>query len=375
MISLTKNFASTCDVNSKRAMFTPGRLSLARKRRRLTKKGLAAALGVTPHTVLRYESGDISPPEEVAAKIAEILTFPIGFFYSDDVDHPPADGASFRSLTAMSAKERDAALAAGALGFVLSDWVEHRFDLPEVQFPDLEGDEPEIAARSLRQSWALGEQPIGNMIHLLEAKGVRVFSLPENTRAVDAFSMWRSDRPFIFLNMMKTPERSRFDAAHELGHLIMHKHGGPRGRKAEDQANQFASSFLMPDSDVLATIPRIHTLNQAIQVKQRWRVSVFALLHRLHKLQILTDWQYRMFCIQAGEYRDAEPFGIAREQSVVWQKVLTALWKERVTKSEIAAELHVPSEEIENLLFGLANSQTQDGPPAEKGDGLRLISR
>jgi len=56
-------------------MFTPGRLSLARKRRRLTKKGLAKALGVTPHTVLRYESGDITPPDEVATKIAKVLFF------------------------------------------------------------------------------------------------------------------------------------------------------------------------------------------------------------------------------------------------------------------------------------------------------------
>jgi Zn-dependent peptidase ImmA (M78 family) len=303
------------------------------------------------------------------------LSFPIGFFYSDDIDDLPANAASFRSLTAMSAKERDAALAAGSLSFVLSDWVEHRFDLPEAQLIDLSGDDPEIAARSLREAWALGERPIANMVHLLEAKGVRVFSLAENTRTVDAFSMWRSDRPFVFLNMMKTPERSRFDAAHELGHLVLHKHGGPRGRKAEDQANQFASSFLMPESDVLATIPRIHTLNQAIQAKQRWAVSVVALLHRLHKLKVMSDWQYRMFCIQATEYRDAEPFGIAREQSVVWQKVLTALWKERVTKNEIAAELHVPAQEIENLLFGLANMLSQDGPAGtEKGDGIRLVS-
>jgi Zn-dependent peptidase ImmA (M78 family) len=342
----------------------------------MTKKGLAAALGVAPHTVLRYESGEITPPDEMIAKIAEVLSFPIGFFHSDDVDDPPADAASFRSLTAMSAKERDAALAAGTLGFVLSDWVEQRFDLPAVQFPDLEGDEPEIAARSLRQAWILGERPISNMVHLLEAKGVRVFSLAENTRTVDAFSMWRSDRPFVFLNMMKTPERSRMDAAHELGHLLLHKHGGPRGRKAEDQANQFASAFLMPESDVLGTIPRIHTLNQVVQAKQRWAVSVFALLHRLNRLKILSDWQYRMFCIQAVEYRDAEPFGIAREQSVVWQKVLTALWKERVTKDEIASALHVPVQEIENLLFGLANTLSQNGPHAiDRGDGLRLISR
>lgn len=357
-------------------MFTPGRLSLARRRRRLTKKGLAKALGVTPHTVLRYESGEISPPDEVAAKIARILAFPIGFFYADDVDEPLADAASFRSLTAMSAKERDAALAASSLAFVLSDWMEQHFDLPPVDLIDLSGDEPEIAARSLRQAWAVGERPIKNMVHLLEERGVRVFSLAENTRTVDAFSTWRADRPFVFLNMMKTPEHSRFDAAHELGHLVLHKHGGPKGRKAEDQANQFASSFLMPASDVLATIPRIHTINQVIEAKKRWRVSVVALIYRLHRLGVMSPWQYRMFCIQATEagYRNAEPFGIGREQSVVWQKVLTALWRERVTKEQIADALHVPTHEIENLLFGLANMLDQNGPEEKPQRGLRLVS-
>ena len=356
-------------------MFTPGRLRLARKRRRLTKKGLAKALEVTPHTVLRYESGVIQPPDDVVSKIAKILEFPVAFFYSDDVDEAHAGAASFRSLTAMSAKDRDAALAASSLGFVFSDWVEHRFELPSVDLVDLADDEPEVAARSLRQEWALGERPIKNIVHLLEAKGVRVFSLAENTRTVDAFSMWRGDRPFIFLNMMKTPEHSRFDAAHELGHLVLHKHGGPKGRRAEDQANQFASSFLMPAADVLAIVPQIHTLHQVVEAKKHWTVSVFALLHRLNKLGVISPWQYRMFCIQASEagYRTAEPFGIAREQSVVWQKVLTALWKERVTKKQIAEALHVPSNEIENLLFGLANMLDQKPPELVSEKGLRLV--
>jgi hypothetical protein len=85
---------------------------------------------------------------------------------------------------------------------------------------------PDTAALYLRQNWGLGERPIPNMLKLLEAKGVRVFSLAENTKAVDAFSVWRNGLPYVFLNIAKSAERSRFDASHELGHLVMHKHGG-----------------------------------------------------------------------------------------------------------------------------------------------------
>ena len=88
----------------------------------------------------------------------------------------------------------------------------------------------------------------------------------------------------MFLNMQKTAERSRFDAAHELGHLVLHRHGGPSGREAEDQANQFAAEFLMPSADVMAVIPRISKLNQIVQAKTRWGVSVQALTYRLHRL-------------------------------------------------------------------------------------------
>ena len=357
-------------------MFTPGRLSLARTRRRLTKKGLAEALGVTPHTVLRYESGDICPSDQIVIELSRILDFPANFFSEDEIEVPSEMAVSFRSLAAMSAKERNAALAVGSFAYIFSDWVDARFDLPEPDLIDLSFEGPETAARSLRQKWGLGELPIKNMLHVLEAKGVRVFSLAENTRNVDAFSSWREERPFVFLNMQKTAERSRFDAGHELGHLVLHRHGGPSGREAEDQANRFAAEFLMPSADVMAVIPRISKLNQIVQAKTRWGVSVQALTYRLHRLEITTEWQNRTFCIQLTKhgYRDAEPNGIKREQSIVWQKVLTALWKERTTKADISRELHLPEAEIENLLSGVTSiADLNDSSLKASGEYLRLV--
>jgi Zn-dependent peptidase ImmA (M78 family)/DNA-binding XRE family transcriptional regulator len=355
-------------------MFTPSRLTLARTRRRLSKKVLAEAVGVTPHSILRYEAGENTPTEEVVSRLSKVLRFPEAFFSDCEIDGPPEDAASFRSMSAISAKERDAALAAGTLAYIVSDWVEERFDLPKPDLLDLSADTAEIAAVSLREKWGLGEQPINNMVHLLEAKGVRLFSMAENTMSVDAFSVWRSETPYVFLNTMKSSEHGRHDGAHELGHLVMHRHGGPRGRTAEDQANNFAAAFLMPAADVIATVPRIHTLNQVIEAKKRWSVSVMALLHRLNRLKIMSDWQYRMFCINATEcgYRRAEPFGIAREHSIVWQKVLTTLWNERTTKVDIARSLHIPAEEIENLLFGLAGGPSSESQAVVRPP-LRLV--
>ena len=43
-------------------IFNPARLSLARRRRKLTKKALAELLDVDQKTVIRYEHGDVEPP-------------------------------------------------------------------------------------------------------------------------------------------------------------------------------------------------------------------------------------------------------------------------------------------------------------------------
>ena len=337
-------------------MFNIQRLELARKRRRYTAKILSEKSGVAPVTLSRVVNGKQIPDAETQARLIDALGFPESFFELDDVDEIEVSAASFRSLSGMTARERDAALSAGSLAFEIADWMNKKYDLPETDLLDLGHEQnPDSAARILRQYWTIGEKPIGNFIKTLEAKGVRVFSLSESTKNVDAFSAWRNDEPYIFLNTLKTTERSRFDAAHELGHLVLHRHGGPNQRSAEIEANQFASSFLMPSADVQTRLPYVASLNKIIQEKTRWRVSAAALCYRLHKFGIISDWQNRTFNIQLNQrYGKEEPNGIERERSGVWQMVFEDLWQRRESRSAIAEKLCIPDSELENLVFGLA---------------------
>jgi Zn-dependent peptidase ImmA (M78 family) len=317
-------------------------------------------------------NGKQTPDEETVAKLALALSYPTAFFYAREQDLVDASAASFRSLTAMTATERDAALSAGSLAYDLADWVNERFTLPKPDLPDLAHEqEPEAAARMARKYWSLGEQPMGHMIRFLEAKCVRVFSLAENTKNVDAFSCWRNNEPFMFLNGFKTAEPARFDAAHELGHLVLHRHGGPNQRAAEIKANQFASEFLMPAADIVANLPRVRSLRDIISAKRRWGVSASALAYRLRRLNLISEWVYRSYVIQInGDYQQQEPNGIDREYSSVWNAVLTSLWKEGVSRDRIARELNIPGEELENLVFGLTGEAVR--PEPTRG-GLRLV--
>lgn len=356
-------------------MFNGDRLKIARQRRKLSGKRLAELAGVTPVTVSKSENGH-QPEDAVVEKFAAALDYPKTFFFLGAPDILESDTVSFRSLKKRSAAERDASLAAGTLGVALYDWIGERFNLPEPDLIDLskERNRPDIAARILRQHWQLGDRPIGNVLKLLESKGIRILSLSENTRNVDAYSFWRNSHPYIFLNQEKTAERSIFDSAHELGHLVLHHHAGAKNEKgAEMQADRFAGAFLMPEADVINEISHVFSPTQIINAKSRWKVSAMALAYHLHALGLLSDWNYRSVCIELGKrgYRSGEPIGVERETSIVLAKVLKALWSRRLTKDDIARDLAVPIEEIESLIFGLAGA----APSRARSKGFSLVSK
>lgn len=357
-------------------MFNPNRLAIARKRRQLTKKDLAERARITPLTLTRLEHGDTSDPEEdTVARIARALDYPVEFFFLDDCEELSTEAVSFRSLSSLTARQRDAALAAGSVAFLLDEWVTQRFNLPAPELIDLRDEDPITAAGVLRNHWGIGSKPIPDMLKLLEAKGVRVFSLSEKNKNVDAYSCRRDKTPYVFLNTFKSAERSRFDAAHELGHLVLHIHGASRSRDVEKEADQFASAFLVPRADLIGHIPRVQSLTQLVTAKKRWGVSVAALAKSAFDAELISDWNYRELCKQmsiAG-YRSREPHALPRERSTLWHKVFESLWTEKLTKDHVAKALCIPPDEIEAIVGGLLSDLTAPMPGVVKQPLRRVV--
>lgn len=363
--------------------FNPKRLELARQRRGLTIVGLAKLLGLDKRTVSGYERGEHVPSDVVVGKMSLALRFPTAFFTAWD-DRPGSDdpydallsSASFRSVSRLKSGERNSALGAGRIGIWLARFLDAFFELPAPDIPNLRGVEPSAAARVVREAWGLGERPISNMVHLLESKGVRVFSLAEDTLAMDAFCLWDGSEPFMFLNTAKSAEHSRFDAAHELAHLCLHRHEKPTGRDAEIEANRFASAFLMPEADVRATpmwLPP--SLTDLVAMKKRWNVSAAALAYRLNSLGLVGEWHYKHLCIEMTKrgYRSSEPEPSPREVSQVLPKMFELLEQDGVTRAVVAEHLQVYPSEIDALCFGL---RVLHGGGAKSGGGrptLRLV--
>lgn len=337
--------------------FSPTRLSVARKRRRLTISRLAEMSGVSRQSLSVYSNGTKEPSLATLRTLANVLSVPVDFLTDADIEEIPEGAASFRARSKLTVAQRDGALSAGSVTLLLSNWIDDRFRLPDPDIPTLPKLRPEEAAEVVRARWGLGNKPIDNMIHLLEAHGVRVFSLAEAFLDVDAFSIYWHSMPYVWLNTRKSGERGRFDAAHELGHLVLHSEDRkPSGPMEEDEANLFAAEFLMPRSSVVAARLGHANAQRILAAKARWKVSAMALTHRLHELHLTTDWEYRQACVQLSRlgYRSSEPGGIVRESSQVLQKVLQAVREEYGSIAKLALDLSINPDELSEHVFGLA---------------------
>jgi Zn-dependent peptidase ImmA (M78 family)/DNA-binding XRE family transcriptional regulator len=333
-------------------MFTPARLKLARQRRQLTAAALARELGVSARSVSDFEHGRRVPAADDVADLARVLGFPVEFFTAAEPAELTEDVVSFRARAKVPARRRAGALAAGRLAIEFNGFLERRFTLPAADVPVVASGDPSAAAETLREEWELGSKPAPNLVHLLEAHGVRVFSLGVDHTEVDAFSFWHEGTPYVFLNTAKSAEHGRFDAAHELGHLVLH--GGSRpaaGVDVEAEADAFAGAMLMPDVDVLTYVPEDPSRDQVLRACPRWRVSPLALTRRLRELRQVGDGVYRSLCAELARVDGASDQ--ARESSQLLAKVFRALREQGVTPHELAAELMLSTQELNNIVFGL----------------------
>jgi Zn-dependent peptidase ImmA (M78 family) len=181
------------------------------------------------------------------------------------------------------------------------------------------------------------------MVHLLEAKGIEVYWLNVQSPCVDAVSYRRAAQPFVFLNTASTSgERCRLSAAHELGHLVLHPDlSSLDNHEIEDEANRFASAFLLPREQFEAEAPRAPILDLLLQLKNRWEVSVAAMIVRGYQLGRYSRWHYENAFKELSRrgWRTKEPGELALERSRLHELVFAKLDEAGVRPSTFAYQL------------------------------------
>ena len=127
-------------------------------------------------------------------------------------------------------------------------------------------EEIESIALAVREHWELDISPISNLQLTLDENGIVITGFDTVDRKIDAFSQRTliddGDVFFIAVAQGEKPKgRIFFDMAHELGHILLHPWSesldliGKEGFKSrENQANRFASAFLLPKESFLQEI-------------------------------------------------------------------------------------------------------------------------
>jgi Zn-dependent peptidase ImmA (M78 family)/transcriptional regulator with XRE-family HTH domain len=336
----------------------PNRLAQARRLRGYLKSDLAAAVGVTPAAISQFESGSTNPSAPTLNRLALALRIPPAFLVPGrPVIAIPEDETSFRSLRSTTKVQRSQARAQVELLAELVAICEEYLTLPTWDVTlARRGLDPEEAAAELREAWTLGRGPIASMVAVLEAHGVVVARLPASDR-VDAFSCVIADRPFVLLASNKrAADRSRFDAAHELGHLLLHPDALPGLGRAELEAHRFASAFLMPRISITAELPASPSLGRLLELKQRWRVSVQALLRRGFDLGVYSEAAYRRAYQQLGRrgWRTDEPGDVGPPEQPQLMRRAAEMLAERYGDDFLARRTHLGADDLTSLLSMLA---------------------
>lgn len=246
------------DATAVSAAFEPARLTMARQSAGWTKRELAEAINRTPAAVTQYESGSSRPSAAVLVACAAGLGVPVGYFAAGRPRLPLDVGdAHFRSLRSARAADRLKALTVVETVWELTEQLSRYVRFPMVDLPDVSAAAgPADAARALRSTWGLAPGPIPHVVRLLESKGLVVAFLSfSGSGKVDAFSTAAGSRPIVVLTADKgSALRTRFTAAHEVAHLLLHIEVRPGDIAHEREADAFAAEFLMP-ADIASELP------------------------------------------------------------------------------------------------------------------------
>jgi Zn-dependent peptidase ImmA (M78 family)/transcriptional regulator with XRE-family HTH domain len=377
---------------------TPGfygeRLLEVREARGLTALQLGELIGVTKQAVNMYEKSRCSPSPETLERIVQVLRVPTRYFLRQPA--PEHRGPIFyRSMT--TATNRMRTRAERKMGWVreILTYLSHYVELPEISIPNIgppadptkiTDEMVEDAASTVRQHWALGEAVISNVTLLLENNGIVASRFALEAAKLDSFSLWDdyTGRPLLILGEDKqSAVRSRFDAAHELAHLVLHRnvpvpvlHHKPTQALLEEQAHRFGRAFLLPSRSFARdfALPTLHALKN---LKPKWKASIGLMIKRAEELDLISAEQANRLWVNRSRqgWNRREPYDdeLEPEYPVLMARSIRLLIESNtVNRSRIEEEIALSADDIEALTCLPHGFLSEQGTPTA-GPEPRLL--
>jgi len=349
--------------------FVPARLTVARQAKGLKQKDLAEELQFAPATISKWESEayEQAPDPSSIQALADRLSVEPAWFYKPlgDAQSRPAFYRSMRSeLTAA----RDKAAAKLLFSYEIYRALDELVEFPTADIPNLmagsdyrmlSAEKIEAFSIRLREYWGLGDDPITDLMVVLENAGIVVTETFLDSNKLDGVSAWISKIPVILLAKDKDGGvRRRFDAAHELGHLVLHQGLTQECikkdlRLIEEQAMLFAGAFLLPASSFAVTSDKA-TLEHLSDIKPRWGVSIGAMIKRLASLNLISEnheknlWKYYSYRQWRGNEPHDDHIEVERPENL--KSALELLSREEpATLADVAESISIGSDYITEL--------------------------
>ncbi|MCX6307454.1 MAG: XRE family transcriptional regulator [Bacteroidia bacterium] len=328
------------------------RIRSARIMSGLSLQGLADKIGnkISRQAIHKYEKGDSIPDSEMLGILCEALKIRPDYFTREtSIDLGPI---SFRKIEKLPLKNQNSIVETTReilsrhieLEDIVGSNEEFNNPLSAVKINSLE--DVEIAVNKLRTDWGMDDNPIRNVIELLEDKNIKVLEI-ETDDEFDGLQTWvKSGRiPVIVLNSdeKKPKDRKRFTALHELGHLLLPLEGISE-KMAEKYCHAFAGAMLFPKKAALDSLGNKRTklsIQELGILKQQYGISIQAILYRAYNIGIISESYKNYFFKYITEmgWRIEEPFELAGAEVPVRfnQMLYRALSEEQISISKAAA--------------------------------------
>jgi len=348
--------------------FHPHRLQQALDAYGLTGVAFSSMTGISGSSLSDYRNGNGTPSIEHFDKIVDALKFPRSFFLTEPTS--TLNGlAWFRSMSTATQGTRKKLYARlewlDEITQYISAWVTFpRVNLPHnLEFPteieQIDSAFIEKTATVLREHWNFSGLPIPNLVRALERNGFVVASGLQEIDKLDGLSFFSQEtKPYIFLLEGKgSAVRSRFNAAHELGHFVLHQKIDIRATKdplknklLESQAHCFAAAFLLPQEGFLADV-LAPTLDSFYSLKSKWNVAISCMIMRCFSLDIINDEQkttlFKNLSRRGWKIKEPLDDKIPQEKPVLLSQAIQLLVDQNVkSKEEICHDLPLPVREL-----------------------------
>lgn len=331
-----------------RLEFRGENLRIARDYCGRTLEEIGNRVNVKKQYIQQLEAGKRQPSEDLVAALSVAVNCRPGFFSRKLTHKVELEACHFRRPKSLLNYHLDWFAAHATLFLHLLDFLDERLGLPPYKVPSIAVStdaDIEDAAEECRSVWGIpANAPIRSVARVTEGAGVPIANSSGISDKLDAFS-WSRGRPIIVRNLDKNSgSRSRFDLAHELGHLVMHRSEKPGQERVEKQAHRFAGAFLFPKDPFIKEFPKSGWLDwpKLLQLKARWGVSLAALVKRAYDLGLIDAARYHWAHVDLNcrGWKVCEPEELPLEETELMPRAFEHLRvAQRVVPQQVAMHL------------------------------------